>query len=389
VKRLLKRLGLQGRTLVTAVPYLWLVVFFLIPFAIVLKISFSSTQIAMPPYEPLVSGQATGAADQAQPQANFLFLLEDNLYWKAYLNSILKSPPIATVICLLIGYPIAYAIARSPGDAQYILLMLVVLPFWTSFLLRVYAWIGILKNNGLINNLLWRRRHRRADEDAAHDFAVYVGIVYSYLPFMILPLYANLEKMDLTLLEAAATSAASPGRRSCKMTLPLSKFRASSPARLLVIIPAVGEFVIPELLGRCRHADDRQGAVDRVLQQPRLAGRRPSPSRCCCSSSRSCSSSALPAGRAGRAADMSAAKASCLPRSCCARLRVPLHADPLADRVLVQRVAAGHGLGRVLDQMVRRAVRDEQILDAAKAQSQDRVLTAAARGARHAGGRWC
>jgi len=248
VKRLLKRLGLQGRTLVTAVPYLWLVVFFLIPFAIVLKISFSSTQIAMPPYEPLVRWAGEQVLQIKLNLANFAFLVQDNLYWMAYLNSILVAA-VSTVICLLIGYPIAYAIARSSPAARSILMLLVVLPFWTSFLLRVYAWIGILKNNGLINNLLMATGV--IDEPIQMlqtDFAVYVGIVYSYLPFMILPLYANLEKMDLTLLEAAADLGCKPWQAFCKVTLPLS-VPGIVAGCLLVFIPAVGEFVIPSLLG--------------------------------------------------------------------------------------------------------------------------------------------
>ncbi len=248
MKRLLKRLGLQGRTLVTAVPYLWLVVFFLIPFAIVLKISFSSTQIAMPPYEPLVRWAGEQVLQIKLNLANFAFLVQDNLYWMAYLNSILVAA-VSTVICLLIGYPIAYAIARSSPATRSILMLLVVLPFWTSFLLRVYAWIGILKNNGLINNLLMATGV--IDEPIQMlqtDFAVYVGIVYSYLPFMILPLYANLEKMDLTLLEAAADLGCKPWQAFCKVTLPLS-VPGIVAGCLLVFIPAVGEFVIPSLLG--------------------------------------------------------------------------------------------------------------------------------------------
>ncbi len=248
MKRLLKCLGLQGRTLVTAVPYLWLVVFFLIPFAIVLKISFSSTQIAMPPYEPLVRWAGEQVLQIKLNLANFAFLVQDNLYWMAYLNSILVAA-VSTVICLLIGYPIAYAIARSSPAARSILMLLVVLPFWTSFLLRVYAWIGILKNNGLSNNLLMATGV--IDEPIQMlqtDFAVYVGIVYSYLPFMILPLYANLEKMDLTLLEAAADLGCKPWQAFCKVTLPLS-VPGIVAGCLLVFIPAVGEFVIPSLLG--------------------------------------------------------------------------------------------------------------------------------------------
>ena len=248
VKPLLKRLGLQGRTAVTAVPYLWLLLFFLIPFVIVLKISFSTSQIAMPPYEPLLQWTGDKVMQIKLNLGNFAFLVEDNLYWKAYLNSIWVAG-VSTFFCLLRGYPIAYAIARSNPSARNILMLLIVLPFWTSFLLRVYAWIGILKNNGLLNNfLLWIGAIEQPIQMLQTDFAVYVGIVYSYLPFMILPLYANLEKMDLTLLEAAADLGCKPWQGFLKVTLPLSLpgIRAGC---LLVFIPAVGEFVIPSLLG--------------------------------------------------------------------------------------------------------------------------------------------
>jgi putrescine transport system permease protein len=248
VKPLLKRLGLQGRSVVTAVPYLWLLLFFLIPFVIVLKISFSTSQIAMPPYEPLLHWTGEKVMQIKLNLGNFAFLVEDDLYWKAYLNSIWVAS-VSTLLCLLLGYPIAYAIARSNPSARNILMLLIVLPFWTSFLLRVYAWIGILKNNGLLNNfLIWIGAIDQPIQMLQTDFAVYVGIVYSYLPFMILPLYANLEKMDLTLLEAAADLGCKPWQGFLKVTLPLSLpgIRAGC---LLVFIPAVGEFVIPSLLG--------------------------------------------------------------------------------------------------------------------------------------------
>ncbi|MCE3284757.1 MAG: spermidine/putrescine transporter permease [Steroidobacteraceae bacterium] len=244
----LKRLGLRGRNLVTAVPYLWLIVFFLIPFAIVLKISFSTTQIAMPPYEPLLHWAGEKMLQIQLNLANFAFLVQDDLYGTAYLNSIWVAG-VSTLICLLIGYPIAYAIARSSPSTRNILMLLVVLPFWTSFLLRVYAWIGILKNNGLLNNfLLWIGVIDQPFQMLQTDFAVYVGIVYSYLPFMILPLYANLEKLDLTLLEAAEDLGCRPWQAFYKVTLPLSKPGIIAGC-LLVFIPAVGEFVIPSLLG--------------------------------------------------------------------------------------------------------------------------------------------
>jgi putrescine transport system permease protein len=222
--------------------------FFLIPFVIVLKIAFSDAQIAMPPYLPLVSWASERMLEIKLNLGNFIFLVEDNLYWKAYLNSIFVAA-VSTVLCLLIGYPMAYAIARSRASLRNVLLLLVILPFWTSFLLRVYAWIGILKNNGLINNALMALGV--IDEPIRMlqtDFAVYVGIVYSYVPFMILPLYANLEKMDLTLLEAAADLGCKPWEAFLKITLPLS-LPGIVAGCLLVFIPAVGEFVIPALLG--------------------------------------------------------------------------------------------------------------------------------------------
>ncbi len=244
----LKRLLPQGRTLVASIPYLWLLLFFLVPFVIVLKISFSDARIAMPPYEPLLHWVADKALDIKLNFGNFAFLVEDNLYWKAYLNSIWVAA-VSTLLCLLIGYPVAYAMARASTSTRNILLLLVILPFWTSFLLRVYAWIGILKNNGLINNtLIALGIIDQPIQMLQTDFAVYIGIVYSYLPFMILPLYANLEKMDLTLLEAAADLGSRPWEAFLKITLPLS-IPGIIAGCLLVFIPAVGEFVIPALLG--------------------------------------------------------------------------------------------------------------------------------------------
>jgi len=248
IARALRRLGIDGRTAVIGVPYLWLLMFFLVPFAIVLKISFSDAQISMPPYQPLLHWVSEKALQIQLNFGNFAFLVEDNLYWKAYLNSIWVAG-VSTLLCLLIGYPMAYAIARSQSSTRNILLLLVILPFWTSFLLRVYAWIGILKNNGLINNTLMALGViDQPIQMLQTDFAVYVGIVYSYLPFMILPLYANLEKLDLTLLEAAADLGCRPWKSFLKVTLPLS-LPGIIAGCLLVFIPAVGEFVIPALLG--------------------------------------------------------------------------------------------------------------------------------------------
>ena len=244
----LTRFWPSGRALVAAVPQFWLGLFFLIPFVIVLKIAFSDAQIAMPPYQPLIEWVGDKALHVKLNFANFAFLVEDNLYWKAYLNSIFVAA-VSTLACLLIGYPMAYAIARTSPSTRTILLLLVILPFWTSFLLRVYAWIGLLKNNGLINNALMALGViDQPIQMLQTDFAVYIGIVYSYLPFMILPLYANLEKMDLTLLEAAADLGSRPWEAFLKVTLPLS-LPGIVAGCLLVFIPAVGEFVIPALLG--------------------------------------------------------------------------------------------------------------------------------------------
>ena len=236
--------------IVIAVPFLWLLVFFLAPFLIVLKISFSETQIAMPPYQPLLEWAGERLSDlrlNVNP-GNFLYLFEDSLYLLAFVNS-LQVAAVSTMAALLIGYPLAYAIARADARWRGILLMLVILPFWTSFLLRVYAWIGILKNNGLLNNLLiWLGVIDRPIVMLQTDFATYLGIVYCYLPFMVMPLYANLEKMDLTLLEAAEDLGCRPLRAFASITLPLS-LPGIVAGCMLVFIPAVGEYVIPALLG--------------------------------------------------------------------------------------------------------------------------------------------
>ncbi len=248
LKTVSQRLGLSGRGLVIAIPYLWLLLFFAIPFAFVLKISLSEALIARPPYAPLLEWSEDTYLTIKMNFGNFLFLFEDDLYWSAYLNSA-KIAFISTLLCLLIGYPMAYGILRARANVRNLLLMLVILPFWTSFLLRVYAWIGILKNNGPINNALMYLGI--IDEPLIMmqtDFAVYIGIVYSYLPFMILPLYANLERLDLTLLEAAADLGCRPFKAFLTITLPLS-MPGIIAGSMLVFIPAVGEFIIPALLG--------------------------------------------------------------------------------------------------------------------------------------------
>jgi putrescine transport system permease protein len=239
---------LTGKPLVISIPSLWLLLFFIIPFIIVLKISFAESRIAMPPYSPLWEWVSGTMLQIKLTIANYAFLFEDALYTNAYINS-LKIAGISTILCLLLGYPMAYGMARSKPSTRNILLLLVVLPFWTSFLLRVYAWIGLLKNNGVINNILISLGI--IDEPIVMmqtDFAVYLGIVYSYLPFMILPLYSTLEKMDLTLLEAAADLGCRPTKAFLKITLPLS-LPGIVAGCMLVFIPAVGEYVIPALLG--------------------------------------------------------------------------------------------------------------------------------------------
>lgn len=247
---LLHHLGLRGRNAVIALPYLWLMLFFVIPFVIVLKISFAEVQTSQPPYTSLVHWVGDRITDlrlRLNP-SNYLGIWADGIYVQAMLTS-LKVAALSTVLALLIGYPMAYAIARADTRWRGIFLMMVILPFWTSFLLRVYAWIGILKTNGLLNNLLlWLGLIDEPLVMLQTDFAVYLGIVYSYLPFMIMPLYATLEKMDLTLLEAAEDLGCRPMRAFFTITLPLS-MPGIIAGSMLVFIPAVGEYVIPALLG--------------------------------------------------------------------------------------------------------------------------------------------
>ena len=245
----IKSLG-QPRNLVIGVPYLWLLAFFVIPFVIVLKISFSWMQPIQPGYAPLIEWvEETRRLVVSFNFDNYQVLLRESLYVDTFLYSV-KVAAVSTFWCLLIGYPMAYAIARSKPSTRNLLLMLIILPFWTSFLLRVYAWVGLLKTNGVINNMLLALGLIDQPLTLLYtDFAVYIGIVYSYLPFMILPLYSNLEKHDLTLLEAAADLGAKPVKAFVKVTLPLS-MPGIVAGCLLVFIPAVGEFVIPSLLGR-------------------------------------------------------------------------------------------------------------------------------------------
>jgi putrescine transport system permease protein len=244
----LKDWGVTGRMAVTAVPYLWLLVFFLVPFFIVLKISFSSVEIAMPPFAPLIQWADDKVMLIRLNLGNYQFLWEDELYSSALLNS-LKMAGVSTIMALLVGYPMAYGIARSSREWRNILLMLVMLPFWTSFLLRVYAWIGLLGINSPINQMLLALGLINEPVSLLQtDWAVYIGIVYSYLPFMVLPLYTAIEKLDGTLLEAAADLGCRPTRTFFSITLPLTK-EGIVAGCMLVFIPATGEFVIPALLG--------------------------------------------------------------------------------------------------------------------------------------------
>ena len=235
---------MTGRRLgVVALPYTWLLLFFLAPFLIVLKISLAHEAVSIPPYTPLFE-----RGGLAVTGANYLFLLSDALYWKAYLGAI-RYAAVATIVTLLLGYPLAYGIARAPARWRGMLLMLVILPFWTSFLIRVYAWIGLLKENGVINHALMSLGLIDAPLRLINnDFSVILGLVYAYLPFMVLPLYAQLGKLDPALNDAAADLGAPPARAFWQVTLPLS-LPGIVAGLLLVFIPAVGEFVIPDLLG--------------------------------------------------------------------------------------------------------------------------------------------
>jgi putrescine transport system permease protein len=245
----LARVGLTGRRIVIGVPLIWLCIFFLLPFLIVLKISFATQIIAIPPFTPLFDWSGGGFLPALNIDwSNYSYLVQDDLYFSAYFNSV-RISFISTCICILIAYPMAYGVARAPESWRNPLLLLIVLPFWTSLLLRVYAWIGLLKNNGIINNvLIWLGIINDPLPMMNNAFSVYVGIVYSYLPFMLLPLYAALSRLDFTLLEAASDLGASRMRAFLTITLPLSIPGVVAGA-MLVFIPAVGEFVIPSLLG--------------------------------------------------------------------------------------------------------------------------------------------
>lgn len=248
IDRFLRRLQENWRSIVIIIPFVWLLMFFLFPFFIVAKISLAEIKIASPPFTSMVEWADGGIMTIRIVFDNFLYIINDSLYINTYLNSV-KIASTATLICLLLGYPIAYGIVRSGPVAKPILLFMVILPFWTSFLLRVYAWMGLLADQGTINSLLIALGFINEPIQMLYsEFAVYIGIVYTYLPFMILPLYANMEKLDSSLNEAAADLGSKPTNTFFKVTLPLT-MPGVIAGSLLVFIPASGEYVIPDLLG--------------------------------------------------------------------------------------------------------------------------------------------
>jgi len=243
----LRRWVPSSRALAVAPPFLWLGLFLLLPFLLVLKISFAELQFGIPPYTPLAQFQEE-AVQLSLHLRGYILLFTDSLYAATYLNSV-KMAGVTTLWCILIGYPIAYYIARSSPAVRNLLLLGVILPFWTSLLLRVYAWVGILRNDGLLNKALMGLGLISSPlEIYRTDLAVYIGMIYAYLPFFILPLYANLVKMDLRLLEAAYDLGARPWQAFWRITVPLSAPGVVAGA-MLVFIPCVGEYVIPEMLG--------------------------------------------------------------------------------------------------------------------------------------------
>ncbi|UUE59277.1 putrescine ABC transporter permease PotH [Pectobacterium aroidearum] len=237
----------HGRKLVIALPYLWLLLLFMLPFLIVFKISLAEMARAIPPYTDLVSWM-DDKLDISLNLGNYLHLLDDPLYFDAYMQS-LQVAAVSTLCCLFIGYPLAWAVAHSKPSTRNILLLLVILPSWTSFLIRVYAWMGILKNNGILNNfLLWLGVIDEPLVILHTNLAVYIGVVYSYLPFMVLPIYTALMRLDYSLVEASLDLGARPLKTFFSVIVPLTKGGIIAGS-MLVFIPAVGEYVIPELLG--------------------------------------------------------------------------------------------------------------------------------------------
>ena len=240
------------RLFLIGLPYLWLLALFLIPFGIVLKISLSDIALAIPPYTPTLDfseGLAgLGRFLAALDFENFTWLTQDELYWRAYLSS-LQIAVVATLITLIVGFPIAYGMARAPDEWRPTLMMLVILPFWTSFLIRVYSWMGILGREGVLNQvLMWSGIISEPLTILNTNTAVYIGIVYTYLPFMILPIYATLDKLDVSLLEAAEDLGCTRTSAFWLVTLPLARPGIIAGC-FLVFIPTLGEFVIPSLLG--------------------------------------------------------------------------------------------------------------------------------------------
>ena len=230
-------------------PYVWLLLLFLVPFGIVFKISLSDLAMARPPYLPQYDPEAGiwNLISQLDFE-NFTFLATDSLYWKAYLSS-LRIALLSTLFTLLVGFPIAYGMARSPEHWRPTLMMLIILPFWTSFLIRVYAWMGILRNEGYLNQFLMSTGIISDPLTILNtNLAVYIGIVYTYLPFMVLPIYATLEQLDDSLIEAAEDLGCTRTQAFWLVTAPLSKPGVIAGC-FLVFIPTIGEFVIPALLG--------------------------------------------------------------------------------------------------------------------------------------------
>lgn len=242
-------ISLYGRLFVIAIPYIWMILLFLLPFLIVFKLSFAEMARAIPPFTDLIKWDTdTQLLNIVLNFNNYLNLIDDTLYLSAYLQSI-KIAFISTVLCILIGYPLAWSISTFSSSARNILLLLVILPSWTSFLIRVYAWIGILKNNGLLNNfLIWLGVLEHPLVILNTNIAVYIGVVYSYLPFAVLPIYNSLIKIDKSLVEASLDLGCPPIRTFFSIIIPLTKSGIIAGA-MLVFIPAVGEYVIPELLG--------------------------------------------------------------------------------------------------------------------------------------------
>lgn len=245
-------IGRWRKWLVIGPPFLWLTALFLVPFLIVVKISLSDMALSIPPYAPTLDlsrgWEGVRAFVAGLDFDNYLFLTTDDLYWKAYLSS-LWIAAVSTAITLMVGFPIAYAMASAPPHWRPTLLMGIILPFWTSFLIRVYSWIGILAQEGVLNSfLVWTGLIDTPLTLLNTPTAVYIGIVYTYLPFMVLPIYATLEKMDAALLEAAEDLGCSRTQAFWLVTVPLARPGIVAGC-FLVFIPALGEFVIPSLLG--------------------------------------------------------------------------------------------------------------------------------------------